>query len=212
MQLIFYPGTDADPTNICYNTPGNYSVSLIAANTVTSDTLTLNNYITVYPYPSPQGILQSGDTLIANQGAVSYQWYHGGNIIPGATDYFYIATESGNFNVVATDVNGCEVEAAIFDVVAGIQAVVSDSMQLNIYPNPVREKLYVNNYTLNGAAADISIYNLLGEKIYSAVVPIAIGSGLSRNFEMDCRLLSSGMYYLELSSSEKTFRTKFIKQ
>ena len=78
--------TDVNPSNICYNTPGTYSVSLIATNANGSDTLTLNNFITVYPYPPPQGISQSGDTLFANQGASSYQWYHGGNLIPGSTD------------------------------------------------------------------------------------------------------------------------------
>jgi len=80
--------TDQDPTNICYNTPGNYSVSLIAINAIDTDTLTLNNFITVYPFPSPQGILQNGDTLFANQGAIAYQWYQGGNLITGATIIF----------------------------------------------------------------------------------------------------------------------------
>ena len=44
-----------------------------------------------------------------------YQWYYDGILIPGATDYFYIAPQSGNYNVVATDANDCEVEAVIFD-------------------------------------------------------------------------------------------------
>ncbi len=41
--------TDANPQNVCYNTPGHYPVTLIATNTFGSDTLTLNNYITVHP-------------------------------------------------------------------------------------------------------------------------------------------------------------------
>src|SRR5436190_2379312 len=119
--------TDLNPSGICYNTPGNYAVQLIASNSITSDTLTLTNYITVYPYPPPQGILQSGDTLFANQGAVSYQWFENGVIIPGATNYYYVALESGNYNVVATDDNDCEVEAVIFDVIAKIQSAVTSS-------------------------------------------------------------------------------------
>jgi hypothetical protein len=65
-------------------------------------------YITVYPFPPAQGILQSGDTLYANAGAVTYQWYFNNNLIPGATNYFYVAPASGDYNVVATDGNGCE--------------------------------------------------------------------------------------------------------
>ncbi|CAN5355090.1 hypothetical protein BH11BAC1_BH11BAC1_29940 [soil metagenome] len=35
--------TDVNPTNICYNSPGSYSVSLIATNTNGIDTISLNN-------------------------------------------------------------------------------------------------------------------------------------------------------------------------
>ena len=209
---------DANPTNICYNSPGTYSVSLIATSSVTSDTLTLNNYITVYPYPAPQGIAQSGDTLFANAGAISYQWYHNGIAVPGATNYFFIAPESGDYNVVATDPNGCEVEAAIFDVVAGIQAS-NESGMFAIFPNPVEDELSIQNLHIpNGTAINISIYNLLGERVFGVSdyrparqysrsgglltdVPITIGS----------RIFSSGMYLLEINSGEKIYRSKFVK-
>ena len=74
------------------------------------------------------------------QGATTYQWYFNGNIINGATDYFYIAPASGDYNVVATECNGCEVEAVIFDVIAEVAAAAgSGSLQFEIYPNPVGE-------------------------------------------------------------------------
>ncbi len=198
--------TDANPTNICYNTPGNYSVSLIATNVIGSDTLTLNNYMTVYPYPAPQGIAQNGDTLFANQGAVSYQWYHTGVLIPGATDYFYIADASGDFNVVATDSNGCEVEAAIFDVVASVQSTVSND-QLAIYPNPVADKCTIRNsqFTM-GAAVTIKVLNILGVAVQSEI------RNQKSEMNVDTHALPSGIYWLEVSSGEKIFRTKFIKQ
>jgi PKD repeat protein len=203
----FFPGatpsssTDVSPTNICYNNPGSYSVTLMGTNGITSDTITLNNYITVYPYPAQQGILQNGDTLFANAGAVSYQWYHAGNLIPGATNYFYVATEGGDYNIVATDANGCEVEAAIFDVVAEVQSVIgSGSMQL--FPNPVTSYLNFNSPDLNGQDA-ISIYNMLGEKVFTAV-DYRLGT-------IDCRLLPSGLYWLEISTGDNILRSKFIK-
>jgi len=196
---------DVNPVNVCYNTPGNYTVQLIATNSITSDTLTLNNYITVYPSPPQQGIAQTGPTLFANAGAVSYQWFHDGNLIPGATDYFYIATEGGNFNVVATDGNGCEVEAAIFDVVAGIQLAVGN-LQLSIYPNPVEDRLVIDAGHL--AIKTISIYNLPGEKVLAVSLPTV-------NYQLptlDCRQLLKGIYWLEVKSGDKFYRTKFVKQ
>ena len=200
--------TDASPLNICYPNPGTYDVQLIASNANGSDTLTLNNYITVYPTPPPQGITQIGDTLFANPGAVSYQWYFSGNAIAGATNYFYVAQTSGSYNVVCTDVNGCEVEAAIFDVIAGIFAdATRESIQLEIYPNPVNEKLEIVIPMAFGKkleSASIYIYNVLGEMVFAL-------SSQHPNF-IDVKTLPNGMYWIEVRSDQKVLRNKFIKQ
>ena len=196
---------DENPANICYNTPGTYSVSLIVSNVTGSDTLTLNNYITVYPYPAPQGISQSGDTLFANPGAVSYQWYHFGVAIPGATDYFYVAQAGGDYNVVATDIHNCEVEAAIFDVIASVQ-YTNNSGQLAVYPNPVSDKIAVRG--LSVGANDVSVCNLLGEMI----MPVKAEAPIRQNISVfDVSSLAPGIYYLEMRSAENTFRAKFVK-
>jgi PKD repeat protein len=206
--LWFFPGgspafsSDVNPSSICYNTPGSYDVTLIATSAQSSDTLTLMNFVTVYPYPPPQGITQSGDTLFANPGAVSYQWYYNGVAITGATDYFYVTVLNGDYNVVATDVNGCEVEAVIFNVTSVDDP--GDAWSPLIYPNPVDETLFVNRYQLNETADEISVYNVLGAKLYPAVD--------GRLWTVDCGLLPAGMYYIEISSAGKIFRSKFIKK
>ncbi len=205
--------TDVNPANICYNTPGNYSVSLVATNVNGSDTLTLNNFITVYSAPAPQGIAQSGDTLFANQGAISYQWYHDGNIIAGATDYFYIATEGGDYNLVATDANSCQVEAAIFDVVAGLPTTI-DGLEFMVFPNPVRNKLTISsgqfaqsNPSSGGLAINaITLYSILGEKVIAVSLPKA---NCKQPAELDLRALPNGVYYLQLSGS--TYQTQTFK-
>ncbi|MEO8087580.1 MAG: T9SS type A sorting domain-containing protein, partial [Bacteroidota bacterium] len=196
---------DQNPTNICYNTPGTYSVSLAVSNVSGTDTLTLNNYITVYAYPAPQGISQSGDTLFANQGAVSYQWYQFGVAIPGATNYFYVAQGVGDYNVVATDNHNCEVEAAIFDVVAAVQNI-DGTHQLSIYPNPVTNKLTLRSKV--GRAGAVSIVNLLGENVMD-VNPES--SGKQGDAVYDVSQLAPGIYYLEARTSGFIFRSKFVK-
>jgi hypothetical protein len=206
--------TDVDPQNICYNTPGVYSVTLIASNANGSDTLSLNNFITVYPYPSPQGIIQSGDTLFAMAGAVTYQWYQDGNIITGATDYFYVALQSGDYNVVATDANSCEVEAVIYDVIASVHQVFG-SEQLEIFPNPVMDKLEIRTTLAFGnnleTANAISIYDMHGAFVIQPEIQYS-NLGKKSEISLNVQALKPGLYWIELTSAEITLRAKFVKE
>ncbi len=198
--------TDVNPASICYNTPGTYDVALVATNASGSDSVMLANYITVYPYPAPQGIIQSADSLIANQGSVSYQWYQDGTLIPGATDYFYIITSGGNYNVVCTDSNSCEVEAAIFDVVEGMQSINNHQSSF-VFPNPVIDKCTIHNtqFTM-GADAVITVYNMLGVAVQQET------RGKKPEAVINFRSLSNGIYWIEVRDSEKLFRTRVVKQ
>ena len=198
--------TDVNPTTICYNTPGTYAVELIAINSITSDTLHLNNFITVYPYPAAQGINQSGDTLFANAGAVSYQWYHDGNLIPGATDYYYVAPESGNYNVVATDENDCEVEAVIFDVIAGMNQFPVSSSQFAVYPNPAKDELYIIGSSV--IVGEISVYNMTGEKVKTG----SVSDIKDKILRLDISTLATGMYWVQVESKDIILRNKFLKR
>jgi len=200
---------DVNPSGICYLNPGSYDVQLIATDGVSFDTLLLQGYITVFPFPPSQGILQNGDTLFANMGSVTYQWYFSGNIIPGATNYFYVATQSGNYNVVCTDANGCEVEAVINNVIAAVGSPDSyrDSQSIQVYPNPVSETLFINGYTFYGTDVMISIFNTLVEKVIS----YSLSEQKNKN-TFDVHMLSAGVYWLTISSEEKTVQVKFLKQ
>jgi len=111
--------------------------------------------------------------------------------------------------VVATDANGCEVEAAVFNVVAGMQSTV-DRGPLTIFPNPVEDELVVRGSEFEGTAPqgvlrtiEISIYNVIGEKVF-----VAVDCQLPT---VDCRLLLQGLYFLEIKTADKAFRVKFIK-
>jgi len=209
-QWSFFGGapdtsTALNPTAICYPNPGSYDVQLIATNANGSDTLLLTDYIHVYPFPPPQSIQQNGDTLFAIPGAGTYQWFYNGNIIQGATEYFYVATQSGNYNVVATDNHGCEAEAVINNVVAGQQSTV-DGQQVAIFPNPVNDELRVMSSGF-GVTAEISIYNVMGERVLIQESRRKIQEEI-----IDVSKLGSGLYYIEVKSGEKIYRSKFVKK
>ena len=67
--------------------------------------------------------------------------------------------------------------------------------KLNIYPNPFSDQLLING--LAGENTTINIYNLTGQKIYSAYV---FGSSTT----IDLSPFNKGIYLLQLITSEKT--------
>ena len=122
--------------------------------------------------------------------------------------------------MVATDVNGCEVEAVIFDVVAGTEdpgTAMFSTEGLIVFPNPVTEKLSVSVKQPAGTAVQpgvfvldgVSIYNLLGESIE---VHPGQNHITSMTLEFDVHTFAKGMYWLELHSGDRVFRIKFIKE
>jgi PKD repeat protein len=203
--------TDVSPANICYNTPGAYDVTLVATGQNGSDTIYLQNYIHVFPAPPAQGILQMGDTLFANPGSTLYQWYFNGTLISGATNYFYVAAQSGNYSVIATDENGCEVEAVINNVIASSSQLAPDSYQdgswqLVINPNPVIDILEIKNLKTTEKIS-FTIYNTLG-----SAVKLPIANCKLPTCSLDVSDLPPGCYILEITSDKKINRTKFLKQ
>jgi type IX secretion system substrate protein len=119
---------------------------------------------------------------------------------------------SGNYNVIATDTNGCEVEAVINDVIAGLNSVVSTKEGVKIYPTPVSEKLniYIDDTKLmaEGTSACAYIYNSLGELVLLSPELLFENA----HFEIDVHLLPEGIYFLELGFRESFHRIRFIKQ
>jgi len=202
----YFPGANPDtstatnPSGICYPSSGTYDVQLIAFNPGGSDTLYLSDYITVFPSPQSQAIVQIGDTLFANAGAVTYQWYFNGDSIAGATDYFYVATLSGDYNLVAVDSNGCEAEAGLFNVMTGSSEDMS-LFPIKIFPNPVLEFLNLGRFDKN-EIVNTTIYNIYGETVMEsngAVQPI------------DCRFMQPGIYSIVVRGKTQYFRGKFVK-
>ncbi len=156
-----------DPTQICYNNPGVYDVTLITTNSYGSDTLVLQGYITVYSTPPLPTITDSGDVLTSSY-ASSYQWQFNSVDIPGATNQSYTATQTGFYTVIITDENGCVSSTTVYVEITGIENVTGDS-GLSVYPNPSTGNFIIElPGQPTGKKLTIEVVTPLNQKIFSS--------------------------------------------
>ncbi|HYV90129.1 MAG TPA: PKD domain-containing protein [Chitinophagales bacterium] len=221
--------TDQNPTGICYNTAGTYDVTLITTSASGNDTLTLPNYITVYPTPPFPTITQAGYTLTSSA-ANSYQWQFNSVNIPGATNQSFIVLQTGLYTVIVSDSNGCVNSTNQYVLISGI-ADVSDA-GISVYPNPSNGRFMVEwlNPEKIGTSGlmpapifsgadkiSISVVDMLGQNIYSSEEFPSLGStGLhSGKLEIDLfsdgkRCVTAGIYFIEIKPMNDGAGTGFI--
>ncbi|TAL58077.1 MAG: T9SS type A sorting domain-containing protein, partial [Bacteroidetes bacterium] len=178
---------------------------------VASITVPVKNCCSVSPAissdPSPGTTLCAGqNAYITASGGLSYLWN------TGSTSAFIVATLSvtATYSVTVTDASGCTGTAAITFIVdpnctsTGISQFDADALQINIWPNPSNGMFNVQWLMANGNTPDIEIYNVFGEKVYSAeAIPI--------NHEPLTINLSSqpkGIYFLRISDLSEQLKAE----
>jgi gliding motility-associated-like protein len=98
-----------NPSNVCYNTPGNFPVTLSAITVCGSITVSMPAFINVTALPIPTitsigslNFCTGGSVILQSSVGASYQWYLNNVAIAGATQQQYTATLAGNYTVKIT--------------------------------------------------------------------------------------------------------------
>jgi hypothetical protein len=86
---------------------------------------------------------------------------------------------------------------------------IESNYSVNIFPNPVSETLSLNVYTQVSSNIEIRIFNLLGQVISDYTVNVPVGNS---TYPVNVSNLSSGLYFIQCNTPEKTFTNKFVKQ
>ncbi|MFI5134684.1 MAG: DNRLRE domain-containing protein [Chitinophagales bacterium] len=193
-----------NPSNICYDVPGVYNVTLITSDGNITDTLFLTNYVTVNPTPPIPTITQNGYTLTSSS-AYFYQWQVNAADIPGATDQSYTVLQSGDYTVVVADSNGCTNSARVYVLISGIDEE-NNSDRVSFFPNPVSNKLTVKAENDFQGKLSIRITDANGKELMQRQEFI----GSSAKF-LDVSYLPSGIYFIFVSSGNLNEQKMFVK-
>lgn len=181
--------------------PGVYTLLVTFAN---GDELT-SNEVTLDILESPEVRIQI-DTIVNNgisfkltaTGAENYEWSTG----EISTSIIVLPADSTTYSVVGTNNYGCS-DADAVTVFAGIgvdeHQVVSS---VTIFPNPVRDKLFIKNSL---PIHRLEVFTITGILVYEQ-------SNKSDAMEIDVKHLCPGMYFIRLIADHAIETRKFVKE
>ena len=159
------------------------TISASAVNTCGTSTATTLNVV-VNPLPVP--VINGTGNVLSTGTFVSYQWLVNDTIINGATSNPHTAVDTGDYQVIVTDANGCSDTSSVFNytTTTGIESANS-SAGIRIFPNPATTAINIKS----PIAIDATIYGVDGRKVLE-----------QRNAKLvDISSLPAGTYQVNLS-------------
>lgn len=186
---------------------GRYWLDALSANghEAASDTVT----VTVHPTPPKPWIYKTGDSLACGieSGEYKYQWFYENEKIAFAAKNKYRPYLQGDYRVEVTDKYGCSNESdAYFNV--GINEENQNDVNIRIYPNPAKDRLYIeviSGINVN-ASYIITITDFLGRIRKTGIYrPIADNPA-----EIPISSLDAGMYFISIKYGEIKYFYKFV--
>lgn len=180
------------------------SLACASPNTAISNTVSI--FVSEIAVPV---ISQNIDTLFCSENGVIYKWYLDGNLISGANTNYITITENGNYYVEIENELGCNAVSSVFNVIITAFNFTKANMEFAIYPNPVSngEKLNILvNETIANEKIEIAIYNILGDVVFSNTSVVSTNKIVS----LDLGKITSGVYWLELNTSNSKINKKII--
>ena len=193
-----------NPPPVCYDSSGTFSVTLVTFNGGGVDSLTLQNFITVYPSTATQHLQLINDTLFSDPGFVNYSWYFNNSLITGENQYFLVPSQNGDYSVISSDVNGCETTTTLTNILLSSSNEIQNNFQdVFVYPNPATNELNVivaskRNFNLN-------LINNLGQIILS--IPLE-----SNLLKIDLKDIQPGFYNLRVTDNKNVINKKIVIQ
>lgn len=159
--------------------------------------------VTIFVNPLPTvTVTPSGTGTLTATGGGTYQWYFMGEIIDGATNAVYEATENGYYSVEVTSDAGCvTLSEEVLMQPVGITTNSYINQFVTLFPNPATDVININTNSII-IIDELIIYNVSGQ----AVKTISNGNSNQINVEM----LPAGLYTIKLITNKGLITKQII--
>jgi len=159
--------------------------------------------LTVKPLPAVP-IISKNENMLISSSATGNQWYLNNQPIVGATNQTYTYTQNGQYAVEVTNECGSTKSAETTINGVGIVGANGYSPELQVYPNPTKNELRLQNYELQENSV-IEIYSVVGQLVYQ--INKSTNNQIN-NITIDVSHLDNGMYYLKIDNKV----VRFVKE
>jgi PKD repeat protein len=201
---------------ICSGSTYNFNGTLLSQSGTYSDTLTSVNgcdsisslSLTVQSLPAPVISLLGYDTL-ATSLFNSYQWLFEGNLVNGAVQQQYLASQNGYYAVFVTDEYGCSDTSAEYHFVITMLTEKEKNVFGILYPNPSCDKLIIEAASFSGSNGTIKMVDEDGSVVLSQTV---LSEQWKNPVTLNIHDLASGIYLVVLSNRNQQFIKRIVKE
>ncbi len=142
----------------------------------------------------------------------NHQWFFNGNPIPGATQPYYLATESGNYVVRFRDENGCITNSFTneFTYSGGNVSVIEPGVitSLELFPNPGAGIFTVKGLFAQHVNVHLVVTDMLGRELMH---PLFAGSTNQLDQEVDITGFANGVYFVRVAVGNGLHTFRYIK-
>lgn len=151
--------------------------------------------ITAWPInvviPDQPTIIQNGANLISSV-APFYQWVFNGLAIPNEQWVGIVASQTGWYQVITTDINGCKsISDSVYVFITSVNGEFENTI-LQMYPNPVMSE--INVFVNIDEKATIKLVDSRGRLVLSEIKE----AGRTR-IKLNTKTLDNGIYFMQIT-------------
>lgn len=207
-----------------YNWTNGESTSSITSNATVNETISISGVngecsqttdvqITVLPKPNIEIIanetsINTGDAIqfgIGTSNASSYSWNFGDGSTSNFSLPYHTFIFEGAYNVVLNgNIGSCENSDTLLVYVGTVGINKNTPLQFFIYPNPVKNYLFVSSD--NSSKFKIDLKNIEGKSVFKSE------KELQETIKVPLLNLKKGIYILNIYSNGQKYSKKIIKQ